>query len=66
MAEDTKVAIRNSRRDGIDEARRKQKDSEMTEDELRDAEDKIQKLTDKYVEEIDNITSNKEKEIMTI
>ena len=64
--EDAKVAIRNARRDGIDEARRRQKNSEMTEDELKQAEDKIQKLTDKYVDEIDNILSNKEKEIMTI
>ena len=53
--EDAKVAIRNARRDGIDEARRRQKNSEMTEDELKQAEDKIQKLTDKYVDEIDNI-----------
>ena len=66
MGEETKVAIRNARRDGIDEARRKQKDSEMTEDELKQAEDQIQKLTDKYVEEIDSLVSNKEKEIMTI
>ena len=64
--EDAKVAIRNARRDGIDEARRRQKDSEMTEDELKQAEDKIQKLTDKYVEEIDNLLASKEKEIMTI
>ena len=64
--EEAKVAIRNARRDGIDEARRRQKDSEMTEDELKQAEDKIQKLTDKYVEEIDNLLASKEKEIMTI
>ena len=66
MGEDAKVAIRNARRDGIDEARRLEKDSEMTEDELKQAEDKIQKLTDKYVEEIDQLVANKEKEIMTI
>lgn len=65
-AEETKVAIRNARRDGIDEARAKQKASEITEDELKTAEDQIQKLTDKYVEQIDKITENKEKEIMTI
>ena len=66
MGEDAKVAVRNARRDGIDEARRKQKDSEITEDELKQAEDQIQKLTDKYVDEIDKITANKEKEIMTL
>ena len=66
MGEEAKVAVRNSRRDGIDEARRKQKDSEITEDELKQAEDQIQKLTDKYVEEIDKLLANKEKEIMTV
>ena len=66
MAEESKVAIRSARRDGIDEAKRMQKDSAMTEDELRDTEDKIQKLTDKKIEEIDSILSNKEKEIMSI
>ena len=66
MGEEAKVAVRNARRDGIDEARRKQKDSEITEDELKQAEDQIQKLTDKYVNEIDNLINNKEKEIMTV
>ena len=65
-AEEAKVAVRNSRRDGIEEFRRKQKDSEITEDELKQAEDQIQKLTDKYVEEIDKILAGKEKEIMTV
>ena len=66
MAEEAKVAIRNSRRDGIDEARNKQKASEITEDDLKTAEEQIQKLTDKYVGQIDKITEDKEKEIMTI
>ena len=66
MGEEAKVAIRNSRRDGIDEARSKQKASEITEDELKQAEEQIQKLTDKYVENIDKILENKEKEIMTL
>ena len=66
MAEEAKVAVRNSRRDGIDEFRTKQKASEITEDDLKQAEDQIQKLTDKYVDEIDKITENKEKEIMTL
>ena len=66
MAEDTKVAIRTIRRDGIDEAKKKQKDSEITEDELKNAENQIQKITDKKIEEIDNILANKEKEILSI
>lgn len=66
MAEESKVAIRSIRRDGIEDFRKKQKDSEITEDELKTAEDQIQKITDKKVEEIDQILSNKEKEIMSI
>ena len=66
MAEDAKVAVRGVRRDGLDEAKAKQKNSEITEDELKSAETEIQKITDKYVEEIDQILANKEKEIMSI
>ena len=66
MAEEAKVAVREKRRDGIDEAKAKQKNSEMTEDELKVAEDEIQKITDKYVEEIDKVLEQKEKEIMSI
>ena len=66
MTEEAKVAIRAIRRDGIDEAKVKQKNSEITEDELKQAEDNIQKLTDKNIEEIDKILEQKEKEIMSI
>ena len=66
MAEDAKVAVRGVRRDGLDEAKAKQKNSEITEDELKVAETEIQKITDKYVEEIDQILANKEKEVMSI
>lgn len=66
MAEDAKVAIRSIRRDAIDEAKALQKDGEMSEDELKSAEDRIQKLTDKFVEEVDRILANKEKEVMSI
>ena len=66
MAEDAKVGIRNIRRDAMELARKQQKDSEMTEDELKVAEDEIQKITDKSVEEIDSILANKEKDVMSI
>ena len=66
MAEESKVAIRSIRRDGLDEAKAMQKNSEISEDELKVAEDKIQKLTDKYVDEIDKILEAKEKEVMSI
>ena len=65
-AEDAKVAIRNARRDGIDKAKAMQKDGELTEDDLKSAENEIQKLTDKNVEEVDNIIASKEAEIMSI
>ena len=65
-AEDSKVAIRSIRRDGMDEVKAEEKASEITEDERANFEDKIQKLTDKYVAEIDKILANKEKEIMNI
>ena len=66
MSEESKVAVRQIRRDGIDEFKKMQKDSAITEDDLKSAEDAIQKLTDKYVDEIDKITTAKEKEIMTV
>ncbi len=66
MAEEAKVVIRNTRRDGIDEAKAKQKDGEITEDELKQAENEIQKITDKSIEEIDSILEKKEKDIMSI
>ena len=66
MSEESKVAIRAIRRDGIDKAKAMQKNSEITEDDLRAAEDTIQKLTDEKIEEIDKVLSDKEKEILTV
>ena len=66
IAEEAKVVIRAIRRDGIDEAKAKQKNSEITEDELKSAETEIQKITDKYIDEIDKILADKEKEIMSV
>ena len=66
MAEESKIAVRSIRRDGIEEFKKKQKDSEITEDEKAVKEDEIQKLTDKYIAEIDKILANKEKEVMSV
>lgn len=66
MAEEAKVAVRSIRRDAIDEAKKAQKDSEISEDELKSAEDNIQKLTDKYVAKVDEVLEAKEKEVMSI
>ena len=65
-AEDAKVSIRNARRDGIDKAKTMQKDGDITEDELKAAETEIQKITDKYIEEVDKTIIAKETEIMSI
>lgn len=66
ISEDSKIAIRNIRRDSIDVYKAKQKASEITEDDLKSAEDNIQKLTDKYIKEIDVELEKKEKEVMSI
>ena len=66
MAEDAKVAIRSIRREGIDEAKTEQKEGTLTEDELKNAENEIQKMTDKNIEEIDKILETKEKEVMSV
>lgn len=66
IAEESKVSIRAIRRDGIDEAKEMEKESLITEDELKKAEEQIQKLTDKKIDEIDNMLEKKEKEIMSI
>ena len=64
--EESKVAIRNIRRDAIDKFKKQQKASEMTEDDYKIAEKDIQKLTDDYIKEIDKITERKEKELTEI
>lgn len=64
--EDSKVAVRNVRRDAMDKIKAKKKANEITEDDVKEAEKNIQKLTDKYIEEIDKIGAEKDKEIMSI
>lgn len=66
IAEEAKVSIRGARRDGLDEFKTMQKNSEITEDELKTAENDIQKLTDTKIEEIDKILANKELDIMNV
>lgn len=66
IAEESRVRIRACRRTAIDSAKKIQKDGKMTEDELRDTEGEVQKLTDKFVAEIDKQTAAKEAELMKI
>ena len=66
MAENSKIAIRNIRRDAIDKLKNKKKASEITEDELKSGEKKVQDLTDKFCKNIDELSSTKEKQIMSL
>ena len=66
MAEDSKVAIRSIRRDAIDKIKKMQKASEITEDDLKNGEEELQKITDEFIKEIDAVASTKEKEVMSI
>ena len=65
-SEQFKVAIRNIRREAIDELKKKQKASEISEDELKDGENKVQKMTDTYIGQVSDLAGEKEKEILDI
>jgi len=65
-AEESKVAIRNIRREANDTLKAQEKDGDLSEDEKKRSQDEIQKLTDKYIEEVDKVLSQKEKEIKEV
>ena len=65
-AEDAKVAVRNIRRDGNDAFKKLSKTDDVSEDEIKDLEDGLQKLTDQYISKIDKLCENKSSEIMTV
>lgn len=64
--EEGKVAVRNVRRDAMDEVKKLEKSGDLSEDESRDRQDEIQQLTDRYVKRMDEIFADKEKDIMTV
>lgn len=66
IAEEGRVSIRNQRRSGIDGIKKLEKASEISEDESRDYQDEIQKLTDKYIAKLDDLLAIKEKDITTV
>jgi ribosome recycling factor len=66
FGEESKVAIRNVRRDAIDHLKREEKEKKMSEDQLHDAEKEVQKLTDDHIKLIDETLKHKEKEIMEV
>lgn len=65
-AEESKVAIRSIRRDCIEKLKAMKKSSEITEDDLKDGENELQKITDKFIKEIDDVAAKKQKEVMEI
>ncbi|MCI8648112.1 MAG: ribosome recycling factor [Firmicutes bacterium] len=66
IGEETKVAIRNLRREANDELKKEQKGGELTEDDLKEELDSVQKIIDKAIKEVDNLVADKEKEIMEV
>jgi ribosome recycling factor len=66
QAEQSRVSIRNTRRDGIDDLKKQLKDSSITEDEESKGSGSLQKLTDSYIEKVNQILAEKEKEIMEV
>lgn len=66
MAEEAKVAVRNIRRDAMDKFKAEKKSGEMTEDDLDKMEDQIQKVTDRFIKEIDEVAARKTKEVMEL
>lgn len=66
IAEDSKIALRNERRNVNDALKKMQKDGELTEDDLKAAQDEVQKITDNYIKKVDEMVEAKEKEIMEV
>ena len=66
LGEDAKIAIRNARRDQNDSVKKAEKAKEITEDDVKKFSDEIQKITDKYVKEVDDVVAVKEKELLTV
>ncbi|ABK60857.1 MULTISPECIES: ribosome recycling factor [Clostridium] len=66
IGEESKIAIRSIRREGNDKIKNLKKNNDITEDEAKEGESSVQKITDKYITEIDNIVSAKEKEVMSV
>lgn len=66
MGENSKVAIRNVRRDMTDDLKKAEKAENLPEDTVKDGQDKIQKATDKYIKIVDETIAEKDKEVMTV
>jgi ribosome recycling factor len=65
-AEEGKVALRNVRRDAIDQIKKREKDGELSEDLSRDEQDKVQKVTDKFITDLEKLLADKESDILKV
>ena len=66
MTEEYRVAIRNERREGVEKLKKSEKAKEITEDDLKSAENEIQKMTDLFVKKVDEMLATKERDIMEV
>ncbi len=66
MSEDTKISVRNSRRDANENLKMLEKEKEITEDDLKRSEKDVQQVTDEFIKTIDSIVQNKEQEVMEV
>ncbi|MEG2036623.1 MAG: ribosome-recycling factor, partial [Ruthenibacterium sp.] len=66
LGEETKIVVRNVRRDAIEKFKAQKKTGDLTEDDLKNLEDEMQKLTDKYIKQVDSICEGKTKDIMEL
>jgi ribosome recycling factor len=66
VGEKAKVSVRNIRRDGNDEVKKRAKDESLSEDEVKRMQDEVQKITDRFIVEIDEVVEHKEKDILTV
>ncbi|MDD5939460.1 MAG: ribosome recycling factor [Lachnospiraceae bacterium] len=66
LGEDSKQVVRNARRDGNEDFKKKKKSGEVSEDVIADLSDQLQKMTDKYIDQIDDMIDKKQKELMTV
>jgi ribosome recycling factor len=66
VAEDYRVSLRNHRRDANERLKKMQKDKQITEDEVRSTQDRVQKITDEYIEKLDKVLKSKEDDLMAV
>ena len=66
MAEETRISVRQHRKEGMDAAKRMKADNILNEDQMHDLEGEVQKITDRFIKEVDDLVGEKEQEVMTV